>query len=233
MLFYIKVKHLLKSNGNLRLRQTNWFVGLHAKEFRIQLECVEMTRCKRWCSPFFNWQDLFVILCNFISWQQEIFVACAKFCPQQMISLYFAFGRRNEKFLHLCKNSCITKHFTENNQFAESIENMFSKIKVEGKKSICGFACNRIQNYAWVEMLPCVRWSNLFQNLFPMLVIFSILNNWTISWRVKKRPQTKDLFLIYFSKGKIEYFLRASKYEEWIWRFLVKSIWASNCLQLK
>ena len=70
--------------------------------------------------------------------------------------------------------------------------------------------------------------------LFPILVVFCILNNWTISWRVKKHcPKTKDLFLICFSKGKNEYFLPASNYEEWIWRFLVKSIWASNCLRLK
>ena len=163
-----------------------------------------------------------------ISWHVQNFV------PNKWFPCTLILDEETKKSSIFVNTVALRDISTESKQFAESIENMFSKLKVERKKSICGFACNRIQNYAWVEMLPCVRWSNLFQNLFPTLVIFSILNNWTISWRVKKHcPQTKDSFLICFSKGKNEYFLPASKHEEWIWRILVKSIYARNCLRLK
>ena len=64
---------------------------------------------------------------------------------QDWISIsYFAFERRNKFFFHHFKQiHAIRDLSTESKQFAESNGNLFSKLKVEANKLICGFTCKR------------------------------------------------------------------------------------------
>ena len=90
---------------NLKLRQTDWFVGLHAKEFKIKRawKCYDMYSE----TVLFQFERL-VIVCTLISQQQENFITCETNCTKRNDFL----EGRIEYFIDLacfCKNHLASK----------------------------------------------------------------------------------------------------------------------------
>ena len=72
---FVQQSQMVTCFRNSKLRQTNWFVGLHAKEFKIQCawKCYVM-----YAEAILFWFARLVIVCTLISQQQENFITCEK-----------------------------------------------------------------------------------------------------------------------------------------------------------